>query len=71
MDSPTGGELTWKWARIQIATRDRQLKSGSGKRLLLSLGRKNDRNKEQHCGEQHNGGTGGNIPVGGDKDSSH
>ena len=45
--------------------------SSSGKRLPLSLGRKNDRNKEQHCCEQHNGGTGGNIPVGGDEDSSH
>lgn len=47
------------------------LKSSSGKRLPLPLGRKNDRDKEQHCGEQHNGGTGGNIPVGRDKHSSH
>ena len=50
-----------------MAERDMEPRLIDGERPRLSLGRKNDRNKEQQCGEQHNGRTGGDIPVRGDE----
>ncbi len=50
-----------------MAQRYMELKSTEGKGTPLFLGRKKDRNKEQQCGEQHNGRTGGDIPVRGDE----
>ena len=50
-----------------MAQRYMELKSTEGEGPPLFLGRKKDRNKEQQCGEQHNGRTGGDIPVRGDE----
>lgn len=50
-----------------MAERDMEPRLIHGERPRLSLGRKNDRNKEQQCGEQDNGRTGGDIPVRGDE----
>jgi hypothetical protein len=40
-----------------------ELRSTEGEGPPLFLGRKKDCNKEQQCGEQHNGRTGWDIPV--------
>src|SRR5580765_833622 len=50
-----------------MAQRSMELRSTEGEGPRLFLGRKKNRNKEQHCGEQHNGRTGGDIPVRGDE----
>jgi hypothetical protein len=44
-----------------------ELRSTEGEGPPLSLGRKKDRNKKQQRGEQHDGRTGGDIPVRGDE----
>ena len=49
---------------------EKELKSIEGKGLPLSLGRKQDCDKEEQRGKQHNGRTGRDIPVRGDEDSS-
>jgi len=49
---------------------ERELKSIECKRLSLSLGRKQDCDKEEQRGKQHNGRTGWNIPVRRDEDAS-
>jgi hypothetical protein len=64
---PTGGEPTQKMDKDSHGQRDMELRSTEGEGPPLFLGRKKDRNKEQHCGEQHNGRTGGDIPVRGDE----
>ena len=69
IDSLTGGKPTQNMDKDSHGTtlHDMELKSTEGKGTPLFLGRKKDRNKEQHCGEQHNSRTGGDIPVRGDE----
>jgi len=64
---PTGESRHKTWIRTHMAQRYIELRSTEGKGTPLFLGRKKDRNKEQQRGEQHNGRTGGDIPVRGDE----
>ena len=54
-----------------MAQPDMEPRSSDGERPPLSLWGNEDRDKEQQCGEQHNGRTGGNIPVRGDEYSTN
>lgn len=59
------------YLRPQMAQRDMEARSIDRERPPLSLRGKEDRDKKHQCGKQHDGRTGGKIPVRGDENSTN
>ena len=54
---PYSGRANIKMDEGRMAQFEMEVRSSDGESSPLSLGRNEDRHKEQHGGEQHNGGT--------------